>query len=92
MIARGVTPGEGLMHGDSTLLGQLAEEFTRKAWQGNPPDIEEYASRYPELASRLSKPAGPPNCWPELFRKAPRIFPNAGSRFPEDCSGSYSVP
>lgn len=38
---------------DDSLLGQLAEEFTRRVREGKPPDIEEYASRYPELAGRI---------------------------------------
>jgi serine/threonine protein kinase len=38
---------------DDSLLGQLAEEFTRRVREGKLPDIEEYASRYPELAGRI---------------------------------------
>ncbi len=41
------------MNGDSTILGQLAEEFTRKVREGDQPDIEEYARRFPELAPRI---------------------------------------
>jgi len=38
---------------DDSLLGQLAEEFTHRVREGKLPDIEEYASCYPELASRI---------------------------------------
>jgi hypothetical protein len=38
---------------DDSLLGQLAEEFTQRVREGKLPDIEEYASRYPELAARI---------------------------------------
>jgi serine/threonine protein kinase len=38
---------------DDSLLGQLAEEFTRRVREGKLPDIEEYASRYPALAGRI---------------------------------------
>ena len=40
------------MTGDS-LLGQLAEEFTHRVREGKPPDTEEFANRYPQLASRI---------------------------------------
>ncbi len=39
--------------GDDSVLGQLAEEFTRKVREGTFPDIEEYAGRYPTLACRI---------------------------------------
>jgi WD40 repeat protein/serine/threonine protein kinase len=38
---------------DDSLLGQLAEEFTRRVREGKLPDIEEYANRYPALAGRI---------------------------------------
>jgi eukaryotic-like serine/threonine-protein kinase len=38
---------------DDSLLGQLADEFTRGAREGKLPDVEEYARRYPELADRI---------------------------------------
>ena len=38
---------------DDSLLGQLAEEFTRRVREGKLPDIEEYANRCPELAGRI---------------------------------------
>ncbi len=38
---------------DDSLLGGLAEEFTRKVREGQLPEIEEYARRYPELAGRI---------------------------------------
>jgi hypothetical protein len=38
---------------DDLLLGQLAEEFTHRMREGKLPDVEEYASRYPELAGRI---------------------------------------
>jgi serine/threonine protein kinase len=38
---------------DDSLLDQLAEEFTRKVREGKPPDIEEFANRYPQLAGRI---------------------------------------
>jgi serine/threonine protein kinase/TRAP-type C4-dicarboxylate transport system substrate-binding protein len=41
------------MDGESTLLGQLAEEFTNKLREGHRPDIEEYVRRFPELAVRI---------------------------------------
>lgn len=37
----------------SSLLGQLAEEFTRATREGKCPDIQEYERRYPELAARI---------------------------------------
>jgi eukaryotic-like serine/threonine-protein kinase len=40
------------MTGDS-LLGQLAEEFTHRVREGKPPDTEEFANRYPQLAGRI---------------------------------------
>jgi serine/threonine protein kinase/WD40 repeat protein len=38
---------------DDLLLSQLAEEFTHRVREGKLPDVEEYASRYPELAARI---------------------------------------
>jgi eukaryotic-like serine/threonine-protein kinase len=38
---------------DDSLLGQLAEEFTKRVREGKLPDIEEYASCHPELANRI---------------------------------------
>ncbi len=38
---------------DDSLLGQVAEEFTRRVRGGKLPDIEEYARKYPELAGRI---------------------------------------
>jgi hypothetical protein len=38
---------------DDSLLDQLVEEFTQRVREGKLPDIEEYASRYPELAGRI---------------------------------------
>jgi eukaryotic-like serine/threonine-protein kinase len=38
---------------DDSMLGQLADEFTRCAHEGKLPDVEEYARRYPELADRI---------------------------------------
>ena len=38
---------------DSVLLGQLAEEFSARVRQGQMPDLEEYAGRYPALAERI---------------------------------------
>jgi eukaryotic-like serine/threonine-protein kinase len=38
---------------DDSLLGQLADEFTRGAREGKSPDVEEYARNYPELADRI---------------------------------------
>jgi len=38
---------------DDSLLGQLAEEFTRKVREGKLPDMEEYAVRFPELGARI---------------------------------------
>jgi serine/threonine protein kinase len=38
---------------DDSLLGQLAEEFTRRVREGKLPAIEEYALRYPGLAARI---------------------------------------
>jgi eukaryotic-like serine/threonine-protein kinase len=38
---------------EDSLLGQLAEEFTRRVREGKLPGIEEYANRYPELAGRI---------------------------------------
>jgi eukaryotic-like serine/threonine-protein kinase len=38
---------------DDSLLGQLADEFTRGAREGKSPDIEDYAKNYPELADRI---------------------------------------
>jgi hypothetical protein len=35
---------------DDSLLGQLAEEFTRRVREGTHPAIEEYARNHPELA------------------------------------------
>jgi len=34
-----------------SLLGQVADEFTRRCASGEQPDIEEYASRYPQIAA-----------------------------------------
>jgi serine/threonine protein kinase/Flp pilus assembly protein TadD len=36
-----------------SLVGQVADEFLRRQQQGELPDIEEYAARYPEAASLL---------------------------------------
>jgi hypothetical protein len=41
------------MADESLLLGQLAEEFTRRVREGKPPEIEEYAQRHPEIAERI---------------------------------------
>jgi WD40 repeat protein/serine/threonine protein kinase len=38
---------------DDSLLDQLVEEFTQRVREGKPPDVEEYASRYPRLAGRI---------------------------------------
>jgi serine/threonine protein kinase len=38
---------------DDSLLGQLADEFTRGTREGKLPDVEEYARNYPELADRI---------------------------------------
>jgi len=38
---------------DDSLLGQLAEKFTREFREGKLPDVEEYARKYPELAGRI---------------------------------------
>jgi serine/threonine protein kinase len=38
---------------DDSLILQVAEEFTRGVRDGKLPDIEEYANRYPQLASRI---------------------------------------
>jgi eukaryotic-like serine/threonine-protein kinase len=38
---------------DESLLDQLVEEFTQRVRESKLPDIEEYASRYPELAGRI---------------------------------------
>ncbi len=38
---------------DDSLLGHLAEEFTREVREGKLPDIAEYARKYPELAGRI---------------------------------------
>ena len=38
---------------DDSLLGQLAEKFTREFSEGKLPDVEEYARKYPELAVRI---------------------------------------
>jgi hypothetical protein len=38
---------------DDLLLGQLAEEFTRRIREGTHPEIEEYARSHPELAARI---------------------------------------
>ncbi len=38
---------------DDSLLGGLAEEFTRRVREGKLPEIEAYARRYPELAGRI---------------------------------------
>ncbi len=37
----------------SVLLGRLAEEFTQALRAGGKPDVEEYASRHPELSQRI---------------------------------------
>ncbi len=37
----------------SALLGRLAEEFTQAIRKGAKPDVEEYATRYPELGRRI---------------------------------------
>ena len=38
---------------DDSLLGELAEEFTRSVREGKLPDIDEYARRYPGLGDRI---------------------------------------
>jgi hypothetical protein len=38
---------------DDLLLGQLAEDFTRRVREGTHPEIEEYARNYPEQADRI---------------------------------------
>jgi hypothetical protein len=38
---------------DDSLLDQLAEEFTQRVREGKPPDVEEFANRYPQLAGRI---------------------------------------
>ncbi len=38
---------------DDSLLGELAEEFTRRVREGKVPEIEEYARRHSELAGRI---------------------------------------
>jgi hypothetical protein len=38
---------------DSVMLGELAEEFSRRVRQGQLPEIEEYAVRHPNLAERI---------------------------------------
>ena len=38
---------------DDSLLDQLAEEFTQRVRERKPPDVEEFASRYPQLAGRI---------------------------------------
>ena len=51
----------------AALLGQVADEFTERLHQGEQPDVEEYARRYPEIAELLCQvlPAllvmGPPS-------------------------------
>src|SRR5579871_791518 len=37
----------------SMLLAELAEDFSGRIRRGELPDVEEYASRYPELAGRI---------------------------------------
>ncbi len=37
----------------SVILGRLAEEYTRALRAGGKPDVEEYASRHPELRQRI---------------------------------------
>jgi serine/threonine protein kinase/WD40 repeat protein len=41
------------MTDDSVLLGELAEQFSRRVHEGQMPDIEEYASAHPDLAERI---------------------------------------
>jgi serine/threonine protein kinase/WD40 repeat protein len=41
------------MADDSVLLGELAEEFSRRVREGQMPDIEEYAKAHPTLAERI---------------------------------------
>jgi eukaryotic-like serine/threonine-protein kinase len=38
---------------DDSLLDQLAEEFTQRVREGKPPNVEEFANRYPQLAGRI---------------------------------------
>jgi serine/threonine protein kinase len=48
----GLAPS-GALSDESLLLGRLAEEFTRAAREGKPPDVEEYAGEYPEIGVRI---------------------------------------
>jgi hypothetical protein len=57
-----------------SLLGEVADEFTQRLNRGEQPDIEEYAARFPRIATLLrqvlpalqllrgSRPR-PPTCW-----------------------------
>ena len=38
-----------------SLVGRVADEFLRRQEQGERPDVEEYAARYPEAAPVLRK-------------------------------------
>jgi hypothetical protein len=48
----GLAPS-GDLSDESLLLGRLAEEFTLAVREGKPPELEEYAGKYPEIALRI---------------------------------------
>jgi serine/threonine protein kinase/WD40 repeat protein len=41
------------MPDESLILGQLAEEYTARVRQGQLPDLDDYATRHPQLAERI---------------------------------------
>ncbi len=66
----------------SVLLGRLAEEYTQAVREGKKPEVEEYASRYPELCHRIR----------ELFPTLAVLEKAAKERGHEDSGNSTDPP
>src|SRR5437763_13350443 len=56
-----------------SLVGQVADEFLRRQEQGEEPDVEEYAARYPHAAALLRKVL-------RAFQLLDRSLPASGPR------------